>query len=350
MGLFVDIRKDFGAFRLAVAFEAPSGSVTGLLGASGCGKSLTLRCIAGIERPDSGRIELDGRTLFDRARRIDCKPQKRRVGYLFQHYALFPHMTVAQNVGVGVRDRALRAALVSHWLEALRLQDQAGQYPRQLSGGQQQRTALARILASEPAALLLDEPFSALDRHLQWQVEAELDALLDRFAGPVVFVTHDRDEARRLCGQVCVLEGGASQPVQPTDELFRAPRTRSACLLTGCENLSRVHALPDGRVQAEDWAAALAVSAPLPAGLTHIGIPAHACRPADGPGPNRIPCRVERMWPQAHAYIALLRTPGGAAGASLLRIELDRACWQPGDTDTVWIELPAQAILPLTGP
>ena len=170
MGLLVDIRKDFGPFRLNVNFEAGEG-VTGLLGASGCGKSVTLRCIAGVERPDSGHIELNGRVLFDSKRRIDLSPQRRRVGCLFQNYALFPNMTVAANIAAGVRERGKRRAETERRMASFRLEECRGKYPRQLSGGQQQRAALARILASRPEALLLDEPFSALDSYLKGQIE-----------------------------------------------------------------------------------------------------------------------------------------------------------------------------------
>ncbi|MFR3291125.1 MAG: sulfate/molybdate ABC transporter ATP-binding protein [Lachnospiraceae bacterium] len=266
MSLLVDIKKDFGRFRLDAAFETDSGSVMGLLGASGCGKSVTLKCVAGIERPDEGRIVLDGRVLFDSAKRIDLTPQQRRVGYLFQNYALFPNMTLAQNIAVGVRDRAKRKETVARLVKAFYLEGSEGKYPRQLSGGQQQRTALARILASEPEALLLDEPFSALDSYLKWQVELELAELLDTFPGPVLFVTHDRDEVHRLCGRVCVLDSGRAQEVRSVEELFSAPRTLSACLLSGCKNITRARRVSGSRIEALDWGAELEVALPLPEG------------------------------------------------------------------------------------
>ena len=150
MNLSVDIHKDLGTFKLDVSFETDSGQITGLLGASGCGKSMTLRCIAGIEKPDRGRIVLDDRVLFDSEQHIDLPPQKRRVGYLFQNYALFPNMTVAQNIAVGVRDKKVRQETVERLVRTLYLDGQEKKYPRQLSGGQQQRVALARILASAP--------------------------------------------------------------------------------------------------------------------------------------------------------------------------------------------------------
>ena len=349
MRLSVDIRKDFGPFRLDAAFTADSDAVTGLLGASGCGKSVTLKCIAGILTPDEGRIELDGQVLYDSAARINLSPQQRRVGYLFQSYALFPHMTVAQNIAAGVRDRARRRETVEKLVRAFYLEGQEKKYPRQLSGGQQQRAALARILANEPRALLLDEPFSALDSYLKWQVELELLDLLGSFEGPVLFVTHSRDEVRRLCGQVCVLDRGRSQPVQPVEALFEAPRTLSACLLSGCKNVSRARALPGGRVAALDWGVELEAAAPPPEGLTHVGVRAHFLRPAEGPGPNRLPCRALRVVENVFSTVVMLATPGGNQGPSRLRMELDKPAWAALDNPKeLWVELPPKDLMLLT--
>lgn len=349
MSLLVDIKKDFGRFRLDAAFETDSGSVMGLLGASGCGKSVTLKCVAGIERPDEGRIVLDGRVLFDSAKRIDLTPQQRRVGYLFQNYALFPNMTLAQNIAVGVRDRAKRKETVARLVKAFYLEGSEGKYPRQLSGGQQQRTALARILASEPEALLLDEPFSALDSYLKWQVELELAELLDTFPGPVLFVTHDRDEVHRLCGRVCVLDSGRAQEARSVEELFSAPRTLSACLLSGCKNITRARRMSGSRIEALDWGAELEVALPLPEGLEFAGIRSHFLRPADSPGPNRIPCRVERVVTEAFSTVVMLSTPGGGEGYSRLRMELPHEQWSRlNSPETLYAELMPGDILPLT--
>lgn len=350
MALHVDIRKRLGSFSLDVAFTARGGEVTGLLGASGCGKSLTLKCVAGIERPDEGRIELDGRVLFDSAARIDLPPQKRQVGYLFQSYALFPNMTVEQNIAAGARDRSARAQTTARLIRALWLEGQEKKYPRQLSGGQQQRAALARILANAPRALLLDEPFSALDSYLKWQVELELMDLLDQFPGPVAFVTHSRDEVRHLCRQVCVLERGRAQPLLPVEALFQAPGTRSACLLSGCKNISRARSLPDGRVEALDWDAVLSPGRPLPEGLAFLGIRAHFLRPAAGPGPNCLRCRVLRVVEEMFSTVVMLSTPGGDQGACRLRMELDKAAWAAlGDPKELWVELPSDELMFLTG-
>ena len=349
MALSVDIQKQLGDFRLEVRFEAGDETLA-LLGASGCGKSVTLKCVAGILTPDEGHIQLDGVTLYDSAARIDLPPQRRQVGYLFQQYALFPNMTVRQNIAAAVRDKSRRQTEVAEKLRQFRLEAVADQKPGQLSGGQQQRVALARILANEPRALLLDEPFSALDSYLKWQVELELMELLGKFEGPVLFVTHSRDEVRRLCSQVCVLDQGRSQPMQPVEELFEAPRTLSACLLSGCKNVSRARPLPDGRVEALDWGVELEVGAPLPEHLSHVGIRAHFLRPVDGPGPNRLPCTVERVVDEMFSTVVMMTTPGGAQGFSRLRIELDKAAWAAlGNPGSLWVELPREHLLLLTG-
>ena len=351
MSLVVDIKKDFGRFRLDVEFEAGSGEVTGLLGASGCGKSVTLKCVAGIEKPDEGRIVLDGRVLFDSERRIDLTPQRRRVGYLFQNYALFPNMTLAQNIAVGVRDRAKRRETVERLVKSFYLEGCEGKYPRQLSGGQQQRAALARILASEPEVLMLDEPFSALDSYLKWQVELELAELLERFPGPVLFVTHDRDEVRRLCGRVCVLDNGRSQAAQSVGELFDSPRTLSACLLSGCKNITRARRVSEKRIVALDWGVELEVEQELPEGLEYAGIRAHFVEPVEGPGPNRLLCRVERVVTEAFSTVVMLATPGGSEGYSRLRMELPQERWATlAGRRELYLELAPGRILPLRRP
>ncbi len=173
MSLEVNVTKRFDGFTLHAAFTA-GDTATALLGASGCGKSMTLRCIAGIVRPDEGRIVLDGRVLFDSTQGIDLPPQQRNVGLLFQNYALFPNMTVEQNILSALKkekDPAARRAACAEALRAMRLEELAKRLPGALSGGQQQRAALARILAAKPRILMLDEPFSALDSYLREEVE-----------------------------------------------------------------------------------------------------------------------------------------------------------------------------------
>ena len=204
-----------------------------LLGASGSGKSVCLRCIAGLIRPDRGRIVLNGRVLFDSEAGVDLRPQQRRVGYLFQSSALFPHQTALENVEIGLHrlPRRERKPAALRLLTCLHAADTAEKYPAQLSGGERQRVALARILGSEPELLLLDEPFSALDDYLKWRLELELADTLRGYGGDVVLVSHSRDEVCRLAGSVCVLDRGRTEPVLPVGALMRTPGTVSAALL-----------------------------------------------------------------------------------------------------------------------
>ena len=240
MSLQVEIYKKLGDFTLDAAFET-YGGVLGMLGASGCGKSITLKCIAGIETPDRGRIVLDGVTLFDSEQKINLPPQKRQVGYLFQNYALFPNMTVRQNILCGLcreKDKARRQAELEQVLELLQLQGLEQHRPAQLSGGQQQRVALARILVNKPRLLMLDEPFSALDSHRREKLQLQMREMLAGFGCDVLMVTHSRDEAYHMCRRVAVMDSGRLLAVKDTKELFADPGSIRAALLTGCKNIA----------------------------------------------------------------------------------------------------------------
>ncbi|MBP3210917.1 MAG: ATP-binding cassette domain-containing protein [Oscillospiraceae bacterium] len=221
MALLVDIEKTLGSFHLQVQLEA-GDEVLGLCGNSGCGKSLTLRCIAGVEKPDRGRIILNGVTLFDSEKHINLSPQKRRTGLLFQNYALFPNMTVRQNIRTGTlrnhRTEEERNRKVADIMESFGLSTLAGHYPRQLSGGQQQRTALARILVSEPQILMLDEPFSALDSELKFHLEAEVREVIRRFGKTSILVSHDRGEAYRLSDRIAMMRDGRTENILSKEE------------------------------------------------------------------------------------------------------------------------------------
>ena len=247
MSLYVDIEKTYGDFTLRVAFETED-EVFAILGASGCGKSLTLKCIAGIERPDRGVIRLNGDVLFDSERRINVPARKRNIGYLFQDYALFPNMTVLENIMCGAKDRAL----AQEFVERFCLEGKECLYPRQLSGGEKQRVALARMLAAKPRYLLLDEPFSALDNHLKSRLERELMDVMDQYGRHVIFVSHDRNEVYRMTDRIAVMDNGSVVDVRPKAELFEAPRTLAATLLTGCKNVTGLERRGD-RLYALDW-------------------------------------------------------------------------------------------------
>lgn len=324
MGLYVDIRKRLGDFHLEVRFEAENEPLA-LLGASGCGKSVTLKCIAGILTPDEGRIALDGVTLFDSAANIDLPPQKRQVGYLFQQYALFPNMTVRQNIAAAVRDRKARTAATEEKLRQFQLETVADLRPAQLSGGQQQRCALARILASEPRAILLDEPFSALDSYLKQQLELELADTLSRFPGPVLWVSHDRGEVYRNCRRVCVMDRGHAQPVQTMGALMARPGTEAAARLSGCENFLDV--LPEANVlTVPQWGVTLSCPGVSPQ-VHRVGIRARQVVPAKAGDLNALSCTVERVVEDLRAITVLLRPENASASAPLLRMDLDQEAW-----------------------
>ena len=292
MSLTVEIKKTLGDFRLDVAFES-DGGISGLLGASGSGKSMTLMCIAGIVKPDSGRIVLNGATLFDSERRISLTPQRRRVGYLFQNYALFPHMTVRQNILCGLRsaaDKQGRKDKLREIIDAMQLRGLEDHLPAQLSGGQQQRVALARIMVGAPDMLVLDEPFSALDSHLREQLQVETKKLLERFGKDALLVTHSRDEAYHLCRRIALLDAGKLVAFKDTKQLFADPGTPHAATLTGCKNV--VDATKDGdrSVYVAAWDVRFATARPVRDDLRAIGIRAHSFSP--GAAENRFPISV----------------------------------------------------------
>lgn len=296
MSVIVDITKDLGSFKLEVSFET-EGGVVGLLGSSGCGKSMTLRCIAGIVRPDRGRIVVEGRTLFDSERGIDIKPQRRGVGLLFQNYALFPNMTVGENISavLALRSRSDIQRRLRGYLERFFLVGLEDRYPSALSGGQQQRVALARMIASEPSILMLDEPLSALDSYLRWQIEEQLADLFAEFTGTVLYVSHSREEVFRLCSSVCVVNDGRSEPIVSTKSLFHHPTTMAAALLSGCKNFSRAERIGPHTVRAIDWNALLTCETPVPEGTSRIGVRAHFIKTCADGSDNAIMCTVDRI-------------------------------------------------------
>ena len=322
MSLHVDIRKKLGSFTLDVNFTAERG-ITSLLGASGCGKSMTLKCIAGIEKPDEGVIELDGRTLYDSAKDINLPPQARRVGYLFQNYALFPNMTVRQNILCGLnreKDRAVKQRRLREMLKMMQLEGFEERKPAQLSGGQQQRVALARILVSDPQILLLDEPFSALDGHLRDALKVEMRDLLERFGREVLMVTHDRNEAYNMSREIAVMDKGRLLTLKPTKALFADPGSVQAAILTGCKNIAKARKLDEYHVEVPDWGIRLEAKQRVEDGLCAVGIRAHYFSPSAPQ--NRFPVRyVEEMEEPFETIIHF------------------RYCSQPEDSPAIWWRL-----------
>ena len=280
--LKVDIQKKLKEFDLDVSFELKKGRL-GILGPSGCGKSMTLKSIAGIVDPDEGIVSLktnEETIYFDSDNKINLKPQKRNVGYLFQNYALFPNMTVEENVAVGISKNDDEKE-VSQIIKRFRLEGLEKRYPRQLSGGQQQRVALARIMAYGPDVILLDEPFSAMDTYLKEQLRIELLNSLKDFDGFSVMVTHDRDEAFQFCDELIVLDEGKIIAKGQTHEIFENPKKVQVARLTGCKNISRVEIIDDYHVKSLDWGVTFEVSQKVTSNITHMGIRAHDFSQAD---------------------------------------------------------------------
>lgn len=281
MSLFAEVSKDYGSFRLEAHLEHEQG-IMGMLGASGSGKSMTLKLIAGILTPDKGRIVLNDRVLFDSEKGIHLPPQKRRVGYLFQNYALFPNMTVEKNILCGLhweKNQKKRKEKMMESAELFQIQELLGKYPAQLSGGQQQRVALARILVSEPELLLLDEPFSALDSYLRDQLQIQVLDLLKKFNKDVIFVSHSRDEVYHLCSRIALIHKGKILETGNTKEVFANPGSRAGAALTGCKNIAAAVKIGEYEVQVPEWGISLKTAKPVKDGLCAVGLRAHYFNP-----------------------------------------------------------------------
>lgn len=343
MSVIVDIEKKLGDFELSVSFSAEN-EVIALLGASGCGKSMTLKCIAGIETPDRGRIVVDGKTLFDSEKKVDLSPQARHTGLLFQNYALFPNMTVLQNIKTGAKrekDAAKREKLTRDIIDSFGLSELVKRYPHQLSGGQQQRAALARILVSSPDILLLDEPFSALDSHLRFRLEQEVRQVMRSFGKTVVLVSHDRDEVFRLSDRIAVMSGGRVEVCGDKKSVFAQPRTRNGAILTGCKNISRAERIDESHIKAIDWGMELE-TAPGADNAGFVGIRMHDIR--QGGGKNSFLCKVTAEIENPFSYTVML-TPQGAEGVSPIGWEMDKSVWEANRSEYVPVELPPEKIV-----
>lgn len=330
--LIFDARRRIDKFALAAAFRN-SGGALGLLGASGSGKSMTLRCIAGLDTPDNGRIVLNGRVLFDADANINLPPSARRIGVLFQDYALFPHLTVRENIAFGLEhlSRPEQKDRTANVVELVRLEGLLDRYPAEISGGQKQRVALARALAIQPDALLLDEPFSALDPHLRRQLEEQLREALTHYEGVVLFVTHDLEEAFRFCKDLLVLDAGEVIASGPKHQLFEQPRTIRTARLTGCKNIARAQRGDRTTVQVPEWKVNLSVADGGFDQLTHVGIRAHHLKLTErtSEAENVFPCWLMESSESPHEmtlYLHLQRPPEDGDVAHL-QMEITKDQW-----------------------
>ncbi len=309
MGLHVDIRKKLASFDLEVCLDAGSETV-GFLGESGCGKSMTLRCIAGIETPDEGRIVVNDVVYFDSASKMNLTPQQRKTALLFQNYMLFPHMTVADNIGAGLgreTEAAERKRIIERQLEHFSLQGLEKRYPLQLSGGQQQRVALARMLAANPGILMLDEPFSALDAHLKGVLEQNLVSLFDEYEGPILYVSHDIDEAIRFCDSIAVVEAGHIMERGSGGDLVNNPQSMAGLRLTGCKNAHSAEKVDDHAIYCPTWGVCVHTEREVPDDVRAFGIREFYLERATEPGENVFRVRVDRVSDSRFERSVLLR-------------------------------------------
>ena len=311
------IKKSFGDFTLDVDFTA-GNEVLALLGGSGSGKSMTLRAIAGIIRPDSGRIVVDGTVFYDSEQKIDLTPQQRHVGLLFQNYALFPTMTVLGNIMTGVRSGS-KAEKKQKALEAVERYELTGledRYPHPRAGGVLPRVARARSLAGEPNLLMLDEPFSALDSHLRDQLEREVMKLTRSFGGTTLLVSHSRDEVFRMADRVAVYHQCAIDAIGEKHQVFSQPGTYRAALLTGCKNFSAVTDLKTENgitsFRAADWDMDLTL--PGTQTGTLAGLRGHHLELAGGPGENTFEMEVTEVIEDTFEYVLQVRRKDSNGG------------------------------------
>lgn len=333
-----------------------------ILGASGCGKSMTLKCIAGIETPDEGYIELDGRVFFDSEHHINRKPQERNVGYLFQDYALFPTMTVYENLRCATK----KDEEIKQYVERFCLQGLEHLYPRALSGGQKQRVALARMLAKHPDLILFDEPFSALDNHLRTHMEREIMGLLEEYEGISILVSHDRNEVFRMTERIGVMCDGTMLCVEEKHEFFNHPKSLAQTLLTGCKNVSRVTFLKeDGNkvyYEAKDWGIPMVLTKREErdySKVSYLALRAHYFQGMEWKDDSRedfsrvpqncIPCTLVRSVEDTFSMSVLLSNPKASGGEySLITYEVDHGIWEKEGMES-WkgflLEIPEEKVI-----
>ncbi len=318
--LEVEIKRAMPGFNLEVAFSSDD-EILAIVGPSGSGKTMTLQCIAGLAKPDEGHIKLNDRVLYDSTDRLNLPAQARKVGLVFQNYALFPHMTTEKNIAFGIRDRSPeeRREIISGLTRTMELEGLTHRYPGQLSSGQQQRVALARALASDPDILLLDEPFSALDATTKEHLEPYILALKRFYRGSVLFVTHDISEAYRLSSKIAVYESGKIAQCDEKARLIASPANLTVARLTGFRNIfpASITEMSDSHFQLSvPGLGALKTvrhenSCLLPGMEVNIGIRSEHIKIAGQPGENTVSGRIETITDEMTTARCVLKVDGG---------------------------------------
>ena len=327
MEIYVDINKKLDGFDLNIKFQ-DIGTI-GLLGSSGCGKSMTLKSIAGIVEPDSGIIIINDKVVFDSEKRINLPPQERDVGFVFQNYALFPHMTVEKNIGFALKKFSKKQIKdkVRAMAENMEIDQLLNRYPNQLSGGQQQRVALARALITDPAILLLDEPFSALDSYLKMNLQEWLEVLIKHFDGPVVFVSHNIGEVSRICDNIIVLDKGNVIESGDAKKVLHNPESIEAAILSGCKNISPISHIDGNKAKAVDWDFTFDCGSPIPKDANYIGF--HGIDVIlNEDSTNSLDCKITHTWDGVNLVGLDLIPPSGKGNISMeiSRKEFEKLC------------------------
>lgn len=342
MALELTVQKRLAGFPLDLSFASDSRRI-GILGPSGCGKSMTLKLLAGVVTPDRGHIQIGGRILYDSEKRISLPPKARQVGYLFQNYALFPAMTVSQNIAAGLRcPKRARQEQVSQLIRRFRLEGLENRRPGQISGGQQQRTALARMMAAQPQTILLDEPFSALDPALREAVQTELLEFLSDYPGQVIMVSHSLEELYRFCDFLAVIERGALLAAGDRDQLFRNPGSVPVARLLGCENILPAHRLDAHHLTLPDWNVTLTTAWTVPEAVSAAGIRAQALIPAEGPGENCFSILLRSRTETPFRCRSQVASPHNPAASPIWWEQGSSSCGCPA-----WLSVPPEQVLPL---
>lgn len=336
MRLCVHIKKQLASFVLKVDLDIEKESFA-LLGVSGCGKSMTLKCITGIETPDEGYISINDRVVFDSSQNINIPIRERKIGFVFQNYALFPNMSVEQNIACGIHDKKQRDTKVAAILKQYDLEDLKDAYPSHLSGGQQQRTAFARTMASQPEILLLDEPFSALDKTLKMQMLYDLLSLLKTFSGIVMYVTHDNEEVYQIANRIAILHQGSVVEIGNKQTLFEKPTRKATAVQVGIENISSIKRIDRHSVYAVDWACELIVADEVEKDCRYVAIPSYAITGCEEQRENCLPVEIQREIQQIHHVNAYVKQKGKEQAQLLL-------C-RSKHTQKQFIQLPKEALI-----
>ena len=327
MTIKADISSKLEKFTADFSFESNSDRI-GILGESGAGKSMLLKFLAGIYNPDRAEIWLDGRCLHSTKNNINIIPQDRNIAYMFQNYALFPTMSVRNNIEIVVKgDKKTKKEKADFLLKKFHIEELAGRKPGELSGGQQQRVALARVLAYEPSLILLDEPFSALDQGLKEKLQIELENMLQDYGGKVIMVSHSIDELYKFSKELIVVSDGCIVETGTKDKLFHRPDTIKAARLLGVNNILSAKICDRNQIEIPEWNCKIHTDRKIPKKVRAIGIRDTEFCPVwaeDDTGENVIDIEITDLYETLNHVKIFFTIPGGEAGKKKFTVVLDR--------------------------